>query len=409
MRVKKVELTNFRNYENSAANLCATRNILLGENAQGKTNLLEAIELIATGKSSRAQTDLDLIRKGADFMRMEITFESRGAQEQVAVTIQPAAADKRRSIEKKVSINGLTQSSMRGVRGRLVVVSFKSQDLYLLRGGPKYRREWIDTILETLRPSFRELSSKCEKIITQRNRLLKAFFEKGGMSATDHDELKVWDIQLAKAGARIVRQRLELMAELLPKAERFQEHISGRKEQLTAEYMFSARETENSATLDEGPSQLTLPLHQIDRDEEIEIAKSIMRMLRDRRPEELARKQTLVGPHRDDITFALNSSNAVDFASQGQQRSLVLSLKLAELERVAEELSEPPILLLDDVLAELDLNRQGLLMSLVDDNMQTLITTTHVDGFKPEWLEGAQFIDVIEGRLTERKNDPAVV
>jgi DNA replication and repair protein RecF len=121
--------------------------------------------------------------------------------------------------------------------------------------------------------------------------------------------------------------------------------------------------------------------------------------MRERRYEEIARKQTLCGPHRDDIKFCLNDSDAVEFASQGQQRSLVLAFKLAELERVQENLSEPPILLLDDVLAELDLNRQGLLMSLVKNDMQTLITTTHVTGFKPEWVEGALFLEVTAGSV----------
>jgi DNA replication and repair protein RecF len=124
-----------------------------------------------------------------------------------------------------------------------------------------------------------------------------------------------------------------------------------------------------------------------------------MRLMKERRYEEIARKQTLCGPHRDDIKFTLNGTDAVEFASQGQQRSLVLACKLAELERVQENLSEPPILLLDDVLAELDLNRQGLLMSLVKNNTQTLITTTHVTGFKPEWVEGARFLAVSDGTV----------
>jgi DNA replication and repair protein RecF len=233
------------------------------------------------------------------------------------------------------------------------------------------------------------------------------------VSVSDQDQLKVWDLQLAKFGATIIRQRLDLLAELLPKAERFQEHISGRREKLSAEYLFSARESEGGRSEqgegegegDEAP----IPIDQLGRSDEGAIAQSILRILRQKRAEEIARKQTVVGPHRDDITFSLNGTSAVDFASQGQQRSLVLALKLAELEQVTEVLSEPPVLLLDDVLAELDLNRQGLLMSLVNDNMQTLITTTHVDGFKPEWLEGALFLQVKDGAIASSTTAQAAV
>jgi len=418
MRVKRVTLTNFRNYHASTADLCAGRNILIGENAQGKTNFLEAIELAATGKSLRAQSDLDLIRSGADFMRLEIVIEARGAEETLGIAFRIAGADARRAVEKQISINGLTHSMIKVLRGRLVAVSFKSQDLYLLRGGPKYRREWIDTIAETLRPAFRDMTGKYQKVVTQRNKLLKSFFEKGRVSVTDQDQLKVWDQQLAKFGAGIIHQRMTLLAELLPKAERFQEHISGQRENLTAEYIFSGTQSDDGDAYDEfgeparepsQPVQLELPGAKKGVIDETTIAKNLMQALRERRAEEIARKQTLVGPHRDDIKFCLNDASAVDFASQGQQRSLVLSLKLAELERVSESLTEPPVLLLDDVLAELDLNRQGLLMSLVGDNMQTLITTTHVDGFKPEWLEGAQFLQVENGGIKESAGSAAPV
>ena len=296
-------------------------------------------------------------------MRIEIHFESRGINEKVSVAIRPGASDKRKTIEKQVTINGVTQSLMKALRGRLVAVSFKSQDLYLLRGGPKYRRDWIDTLLETLRPTYKDLSSKYQKIVVQRNRLLKTISESGRLSVSDQDQLKVWDVQLAKFGATIIKQRLDLLAELLPKAEKFQEHISGRREVLSATYLFSAKEAEASASIAREelsePEQSPIPMEELRGAEESVIANSMIKIMKQKRAEEIARKQTVVGPHRDDICFTLNGSNACDFASQGQQRSLILSLKLAELERVSEMLDEPPILLLDDVLSELDLTRQG--------------------------------------------------
>jgi DNA replication and repair protein RecF len=313
----------------------------------------------------------------------------------------------RKSYDKQIKLNGLTVGSTKALRGRLVCVSFKSSDLNLLRGGPKDRRDWIDEILVTIRPSHHELLSKYQKIVLQRNRLLKQFFEKGRVSVSDHEQLQVWDEQLAQSGSTIIKRRLGLLHELLPYAERHQEHISGRRETLTAQYLFRAAEKDMGEGSDEPVEKAqTRALNELS---EPEIASILLRLMKERRGEEIARKQSLCGPHRDDIQFFLNGEDAVEFASQGQQRSLVLSFKLAQLERVEEVLTEPPLLLLDDVLAELDLNRQGLLMSLVKEEMQTLITTTHVTGFRAEWVEGALFLEVAGGSISAAKETQAVI
>ncbi|CAN5132391.1 DNA replication/repair protein RecF [soil metagenome] len=396
MRVKKVSLTNFRNYVRSSVHLSDGRNVLIGENAQGKTNFLEAIEIISLGRSTRAQQDADLIRAGATDMRIELVFESGGAEATASFALARTDKPRTRGIERQIKVNGLTVGSAKSLRGRLVTVSFKSSDLNLLRGGPKFRRDWIDDILITLRPTYQDTMAKYLKSVAQRNRLLKLLFEKGKVSVDDQDQLRVWDEQTARFGAAIIKHRLFLLNELLPRAERHQEHISGRREKLTAEYVFRAQESRDD---DDGEAVDTVSASQIVEQPEAELAQTLIRLMQQRRYEEIARKQTLCGPHRDDIKFSLNGADAVEFASQGQQRSLVLACKLAELERVQENLSEPPILLLDDVLAELDLNRQGLLMSLVKNDTQTLITTTHVTGFKPEWVEGALFLEVSEGKV----------
>ncbi|HEY9715466.1 MAG TPA: hypothetical protein V6C72_18475, partial [Chroococcales cyanobacterium] len=179
----------------------------------------------------------------------------------------------------------------------------------------------------------------------------------------------------------------------------------GHREILSAQYVFRAADVAEEGEPDQDgaadkPSVRAQDLAQM---EEAEIANHMMKLLADRRYAEIARKQTLVGPHRDEIKFFLNGASAVDFASQGQQRSLVLALKLAELEQVRDSILEPPVLLLDDVLAELDLGRQGLLMSLVNSDMQTLITTTHLNGFKPEWVDGALFLNVEAGTIESRR------
>jgi DNA replication and repair protein RecF len=401
VQVRKVSLTNYRNYEHIEIELCSGRNILVGENAQGKTNFLEAIELVSTGNSERANQDLDLIKSNCAHMRMEIECDIFGSREIIALGFQRTASD---GIEKSFKINGVTQGSIRSVKRRLVTVSFKSTDLNLVRGGPKFRRDWIDIILIVLKPMHEQTLSKYAKVIAQRNRLLKQLFEKGRVSVSDNDQLRVWDTQLATIGANIIKQRITLITEILPEAEKYQEYISGKREILSVRYQFKTPEAKASSPEDQESELENNDAHEIDADtlnaaEEGDISKMLLSGLKDLRYDEIRRKQTLLGPHRDDIQLLINGQNALYFASQGQQRTLVLALKLAELSRVTSSLREPPVLLLDDVMAELDLNRQSLLMETVGTQMQTIITTTHISGFKSEWLDGALFLSVDEGRI----------
>lgn len=397
MHVSKVRLTNFRNYGECELDLQRGRNILVGENAQGKTNFLEAIELLASAKSARADQDADLIRWSAPHMVAQLDFESRtGAQELRVAFGRDAGSGK---LEKRIGVNGVTQRSLGDLIGRLLVVSFSSQDMYLLRGGPKYRRDWIDSIVIKLRPSLQEIYANYKKSLAQRNKLLKSIFERGKVTVTDQDQLLVWDKQVARFGARVIKERLAMLARLLPIAEEQQSRISRDKEQLAIRYLFKASDAEESEENDDQLSTGPLNAQQLASMEETEIATTLMKLLKDRRATEIRRKQTLLGPHRDDLVFCLNDRDAVSFASQGQQRSIVLSLKLAELSLVREYADEAPVLLLDDVLAELDEFRQGLLMSVVEEGMQTIITTTHVTGFDPRWLDQAAIFKVHEGQV----------
>lgn len=387
MRVSRITVKNFRNYTDASLDLSGGRNILIGENAQGKTNLLEAIELIACGRSDRAGSDRELVRKGETQALVEVTYEAAGYSETASLIL---TAGERTS--RKGRINGVSQPVGKRLSARLITVSFKASDLNLLRGGPKFRRDWLDQLVFKVKSSHIDLVSRYEKVVQQRNRLLKDFAESGRLTGQNVDELKVWDKQIAQYGSQIIKHRVHALTLILPIAEDNHHNISGKREQLSARYIFKLPDEDTGAEqiigIDE-LSKMKLP----------ELYELLMRLLRDRRGEEIARKQTLSGPHRDDVSFFLNDFAATAYASQGQQRSLVLSLKLAELSLVAERLEEPPLLLLDDVLAELDLGRQRMLMELVNNDMQTLITTTDLDGFRPEWLEGAQVVNVHDGRI----------
>lgn len=411
MQVKQVSLTNFRNYPDVRVEFGRGRTILIGENAQGKSNFLEAIEFAGIGKSERASHDADLIRWGAERFLIEVAFDGFGAEQTIALSFSRAKGGRNgaRTVDRQLKINGVSQGSIKALLGHLVTVSFKSQDLSLLRGGPSDRRDWIDGVILRLRPAFHDVLSKYQKVVAQRNRLLKMLFDKGRLTVSDQDQLLSWDKQLASFGVQIIKQRLKLLSELLPLAQQHQSYLSGRKEALTADYLFKAaeRKDEGDAADEVGPGDgnggkaaPVFSLEHINQAEEAEVEQVLLRLLKERRGEEIARRQSILGPHRDDIVLRLNDASAVDFASQGQQRSLVLSLKLAELERLSESLQETPVLLLDDVLAELDAGRQGLLMSAVSAATQTIITTTHLAGFEPAWLEDATIYSVQSGRVS---------
>ncbi|MBX9877093.1 MAG: DNA replication/repair protein RecF [Candidatus Obscuribacterales bacterium] len=377
MQVKEVTLNNYRNYKQVEVQLAPGKNILIGDNAQGKSNFLEAIEVSSRGKSARTSDDFELIAWKKSPMQLKVVFERGGYDEEIAISLnRPDTASR---LEKRVTINGVKPPSTKALFGKLVSVTFSTQDLSMLRDGPKFRRDWIDTILFSLTPSYQDTLSNYQKVVTQRNRLLKTIFEKGRVTVSDQDQLIVWDKQLAHYGSTIIRSRIKLLKELLPLAEKYQSHLSKESELLTADYLSTA------ASFDESS--------------EAEIADTLMTILKKCRAEEIARKQTVVGPHRDDITFNLNGASALAFASQGQQRSLVLSLKLAELDLIKNKLNESPVLLLDDVLAELDVDRQGLLMSALNGDMQTIITTTHLSKFEPEWLNEANIFSVTAGQV----------
>ena len=414
MLVKKLQLTNFRNYPEALVNFSPGRNIITGENAQGKTNLLEAIEYAARGKSHRTSSDWELIKRTSSSANLALDIVTGDYDETITVGWKTKAerlSDGRSSVERLLHINGVKKSSSRDLLGHLVAVSFNSQDLNLLRGGPKFRRDWIDDIVSILNRSYSANLARFQKSVTQKNRLLKTLFEKGRrMTVEDQSQLKVWDQQVALYGAQIIKQRVAYLYQVLPIAERYQSLMSGSSEKLSLSYDMrtSSRQSDDDDS-DSAQSDMDAPpvasgaLSSDDllRIEETELQERMIATFKKSRWEEIARKQTLSGPHRDDLRLSINSLDATTYASQGQQRTLVLSLKLAELALVKEHLEEPPVLLLDDVMAELDLTRQGFLMASVDQDMQTIITTTHLDGFKDEWLQGASFITVSDGVVKE--------
>ena len=376
MYLQTLTLRSFRNYREQRVDFDARKTILVGDNAQGKSNLLEAVELLATLRSHRTSRDRDLVCNGTEAAKIEAEIaRPYGAVETASLILRQQG---RRTLVR----NTETLRRQADFLGALNAVQFSSLDLDLVRGGPDARRAWLDTLLLQIEPVYAHILQQYEKVLRQRNALLKVMrraLEEDTAIATGHqEELALWDAQLAAAGSRVMRRRARALTLLAPLARTWPERISGATESLEITY---------------APSVST------DSDEVAVVQGAIAAKIEQRRVAEQHLGSTVVGPHRDDIAFAIDGTPARAYGSQGQQRTLVLALKLAELNLIEDVVGEPPLLLLDDVLAELDPKRQNQLLEAIADRFQTLVTTTHLDSFAAQWSATSQILTVRSGQL----------
>ncbi|BAD80038.1 DNA replication and repair protein RecF [Synechococcus elongatus PCC 6301] len=367
MFLHSLHLQHFRNYRDQTVQFQAPKTILLGENAQGKTNLLEAVELFSTLRSHRVSRDRDLVQTGAESALLTAVVERDSGEQQLQIQLQQQG-------RRRVQRDGEVLRRQLDLLGSLCSVQFSSLDLDLVRGGPQQRRVWLDRLLIQLQPIYAHLQQQYGRVLRQRNALLRR------AESLDLALLAPLNWQLAQLGVHIMRRRSRAIQRLVPLAAHWHREISGQREQLIVAYQ---------------PSVLAPD----DTDEAIAWQERMLAQIEARRAAELGQRTSLVGPHRDDLNLSINGTEARLQASQGQQRTLVLSLKLAELELIEAVLGEPPLLLLDDVLAELDLRRQQQLLEAIANRFQTLITTTHLSAFDQSWVETAQILTVQSGHL----------
>ncbi|MGQ9865501.1 MAG: DNA replication/repair protein RecF [Pseudanabaenaceae cyanobacterium] len=365
MFLERLSLRHFRNYGIQEVGFAAPKAILVGENAQGKSNLLESIQVLAALKSFRAGRDRDLVQGGATMAEIGGVCRRGGSQVELAVRLRSTGG-------RSLWVNGVTVRRQREFLGNLHAVLFSSLDLDLVRGGPEGRREWLDRVLVQLEPIYSDLLGQYEQVVRQRNALLRL----GEAAAA---QLALWNEPLVTLGVRVMRRRSRLLQRLAPIAARWHEAISG-GEILHVGYVPKVSMANND------PPEA--------------IREQFWVQLAARQMAERMQGTSLVGPHRDDVGLSVNGVPARTFASQGQQRTLVLALKLAELEFLTEQLQETPLLLLDDVLAELDLQRQNHLLQAIGDRVQTVITTTHLSTFRGKWLDSAQTFRVVRGTVS---------
>ena len=374
MLIKSLSLKNYRNYKDQSLDFHSKKILFIGKNAQGKTNLLESVHYLSCLSSPRAKTDSELILWGEEAAMLTAVVEKAGFDAELTVKINPPK-------RKELKVNQVKKSKSSEFCSNLSVVSFSVNDLLLLRGVPEDRRNWLDMAISQIYPAYLDRISQYNKIRTQKNNYLKDI--KGNINANT-ELLEVWNTQLCIAGSNIICLRIKFLRELQKIA--VEKHF-----QIATEEYFSM--VYNSTVLED----VTL---EKEPDISIEkIAETFEKKLEERKLEEIIRAQSLVGPHRDDVSFFINNIEAKKFASQGQQRTIVLSLKLAELELIKEKIGDNPVLLLDDVLAELDNNRQNYLLNAIGTETQTIITSVDTVLFGEEYLKDVEVFNVENGKV----------
>lgn len=356
MKIKRLGLKNYRNCENVELLFPTKKTLIVGKNAQGKTNILESIFFLSDLKSPRTSTISDLIQ--FDKFQFEINAELEKNNTDIELDYF-YNADKKKEL--KVNKVKTTPKNFKSV---MSTVLFSTKDLLLLRGTPEDRRSWLDRAISQIYPAYDERLSKYDKIRIQKNNLLKN-------DVVDETLLEIYNEQLVITGANIIFLRKKFLREI--------EQIAKQKHSVISE-------------TEEFSLDYTCP-----KDEIEDISQYLKQELSERHQEELARRISCVGPHRDDILFKINGADATKFASQGQQRTLVLSLKLSELEIIKDKTGYYPILLLDDVLAELDDRRQNYLLKSIDKNTQTIITSVDTLLFEQEFLKDVIIYNIENG------------
>jgi DNA replication and repair protein RecF len=379
MYVTRLRLTHFRNYE--ALDMAPGRgpNLLVGGNAQGKTNVLEALTLLSTSKSPRAGRESELISFGETMTHVSADI-SRVTSNDLSLDViltPPEGPAPPGSVQKTVRINTVRHNRAVDLLGELQTVGFWPDDVEVVRGEPSLRRRFLNTAICQISPRYCFHLAQYRRVLEQRNRLLKGIRMRGGRIAGD--SLAVWNEQLAHYGALIVERRARFIRDLEDRARTVHAELTG-GEELSVAY---------------------LPNVPLDGAESLEdVTAAFTRRLAAVAEDEMQRGVTLAGPHRDDMAFALGGADARTFGSLGQQRSVALSLRIAELRLMEEEAGEPCVVLMDEIMAELDDERARRLVGLAMEGRQSFITSTGTRRFPREFLENAAVWDVNAATLS---------
>ena len=365
LHIESLNLKGFRNYSDEKINFSKNYNIIYGENAQGKTNIIEAIFLCASGRSHRTSKDSELLNINSN--NYSIRLDSIKNSEPLSIEIIHEKDKK-----KIIRINQVPLKKIGNLMGNLLAVIFSPEDLAVINEGPSQRRRFIDITLSQIKPSYFYDLQQYNRILLQRNSLLKEMQINKSLSNT----LDIWNIKIAETAARIMKTRYEFINRLRRHAQNYHSILSSSNENMRMDYSSSI---------------------EIDEYEDVEKIKDIIIKEFERiKYIEAKRGTTLKGPHRDDYEIYINDLNVKSFGSQGQKRTVILSIKLSELQIIREETGEFPVLLLDDVMSELDYKRREILFDCIN-NIQTFITCTDRDIFNKKEFKDILFVNVKNG------------
>ena len=383
MYVTDIQVKHFRNYEECKLAFSPTTNVFVGQNAQGKTNILEAIMMIAVAKSHRTSKDYEMIQwdEQTAFIHANIFRAERNYKLQLNIMKHG----------KKALINGIEKRKMSEFVGHLNMVLFAPEDLTLVQGSPQIRRRFLDIEIGQISPTYLYDLSQYQKVLQQRNQVLKS---SPTLTPSVEAMVSIWDDQLVTYGSKIIIKRFQFIKKLETFANDIQQSISSGKETLHFTYV-SPILTELNRTISMDPG-----LTHIDHLEK-DIHSAYQQMLESKLSQDIHKGITSVGPHRDDIQMFVNEMPVDIYGSQGQQRTTALSMKLAEIELIRSEVGEYPVLLLDDVLSELDERRQLQLIQSMGEKVQTFITTTTTFGLESFLQHKARIYRVDSGIIQE--------
>jgi len=357
MIIKSLEIADYRNYDSLHIDFSSGTNILYGDNAQGKTNILEAIYMSATTKSHKGSKDKDVVNFRKEEAHIRTYLEKEGIETRVDMHL-------RKNKSKGIAIDGQKIKKAAQLLGLLNVVFFSPEDLSIIKNGPAERRRFVDMELCQLDQFYLYNLNNYNKIVNQRNKLLKDMY----FNPSLRDTLNIWDSQLISFGSKIIERRQLFVEQLNEIILEIHRKLSGGRENLVIQY-------EPDVLIDEYEKKMSL-----NQERDVKL------------------KQTSTGPHRDDFSFVVGDIDIRKFGSQGQQRTAALSLKLSEIELVKKMTRDNPVLLLDDVLSELDSNRQNYLLSTIGD-IQTIITCTGLDEFVNNRFEIDKVFHIESGKI----------
>ena len=345
MWIKKIKIKNFRNYESEEINLEKNINIFYGQNAQGKTNIIESIFLCSLGKSFRTKKDKEMIKLNEQNALVEVEYEKSDRDGKIKIEI---------GNKKNIYLNGIKIKKLSELLGNLNIVIFTPDDINILKGGPQNRRRFLDIMISQLRPNYMHILNLYIKTMEQRNNYLRQIKEEH----KDENLLEIWDEKLAEYAIKIYEYRNEFIEKIIKKLDIIHKNITNGEEQIELEYVT-----------------------------ECDSKEKYLKLLKERRKLDIIKGFTTKGVHRDDFMIYINKKDIKIFGSQGQNRTAMLSLKLAELQVIYDEIGEYPILLLDDFMSELDKTRRKNFLENIEGTQVIITGTEKLDIENLEYLE----------------------